>query len=440
MNNNVEGKVIRDCIHGDIFFNNKFLKIIDTPEFQRLRRIRQLAIVNLLFPCAEHTRFSHSLGTFHIMGMIIEHFEKEFKNINMSIDGRDKEVALVAALLHDIGHGPFSHTFEEICSHKGMNHEMWTIKIITDESTELNKVLVGNFDQDFPKDVASLINKSSYKQNYCDKEIDLSFILSSLVSSQIDADRMDYIMRDSVHTGVSYGKIDISRIIKSMTIKNNKDKYFLCVYEKYLPDIESYLLSRYQMHKGVYNHSFKCEMEGVVKKIFFRMKELFKCNDLNKYMIPKGIIPILTDREYTLEEYISIDDSTLLYLFSELRNSDDLILSKLCKCVIDRDKFEQLDNTEDMDIYKSKLIDDLKKIGYEVNDLDKEYFWLEVSKNYKAYEINKDNIFVYDNKGNMKDLSEVSNIISQSVCEEKTDTFINKDILNTLIECNELKL
>lgn len=169
------------------------------------------------------------------------------------------------------------------------------------------------------------------------------------------------------------------------------------------------------------------------------MKELFKCNDLNKYMIPKGIIPILTDREYTLEEYISIDDSTLLYLFSELRNSDDLILSKLCKCVIDRDKFEQLDNTEDMDIYKSKLIDDLKKIGYEVNDLDKEYFWLEVS-NYKAYEINKDNIFVYDNKGNMKDLSEVSNIISQSVCEEKTDTFINKDILNTLIECNELKL
>lgn len=440
MHNNAEGKAIRDCIHGDIFLSNKFLKIVDTSEFQRLRRIRQLAIVNLLFPCAEHTRFSHCLGTFHIMGRIIEYFEKEFENINMTIDSRDKEVALAAALLHDIGHGPFSHTFEEICSHKGMNHELWTIRIITDRSTNLNKVLVENFDKDFPNDVATLIDKSSYKQNYSDKGIDLSFVLSSLVSSQIDADRMDYILRDAIYTGVSYGKIDISRIIKSMTIKKNEDKYTLCVYEKYLPDIESYLLSRYQMHKGVYNHSFKCEMEGVIKKIFFRMKELFKCNYIDKYMIPKGIVPILVDEEYTLEEYLSIDDSTLLYLFSELRESDDLILSKLCKCVIDRDKFEKLDYIENMSDYKLKLIDDLKKIGYEVKDLDKEYFWLEVSKNYKAYEINKDNIFIYDNRGNIKDLSTVSNIISQSVCEEKTDTFINKDILNTLIQCKELKL
>ncbi|CAH2213286.1 HD domain-containing protein [Tepidibacter aestuarii] len=432
MNSNLEGKVIRDCIHGDIFLSDNFLKIIDTPEFQRLRRIRQLAIVNLLFPCAEHTRFSHCLGTFHIMRRIIEHFEKEFENINMSIDSRDKEVALAAALLHDIGHGPFSHTFEEIYSNKSMNHEMWTIRIITDKSTTLNKVLVENFDEDFPEDVARLIDKSAYKQNYSDEKIDLNFILSSLVSSQIDADRMDYIMRDSVHTGVSYGKIDISRIIKSMTIKKNENKYFLCIYEKYLPDIESYLLSRYQMHKGIYNHSFKCEMEGVIKKIFFRMKELFKFGKLNEYMIPNGIIPILTDREYTLEEYISTDDYTLLYLFSELRRSEDLVLSKLCKCVIDRNKFEQIDNNENIEPYKSKLIHELQEIGYEVKDLKKEYFWLEVSKNYSAYETNKDNILVYSNKGKIKDLAEVSNIISPSVCGRKTDIFINYDILKNI--------
>ncbi|WP_099192587.1 HD domain-containing protein [Tepidibacter mesophilus] len=436
MNRSLKSKIIRDCVHGDIFLNNKFLKIVDTAEFQRLRRIRQLAIVNLLFPSAEHTRFSHCLGTFHIMGKIIDHFEKEFKNINISIDSRDKEVALAAALLHDIGHGPFSHTFEEIFPNKNMNHEMWTIKIITDKSTDLNKILVESFDQDFPNDVASLIDKSAYKRNCYDKKIDLNFILSSLVSSQIDADRMDYIMRDSIYTGVSYGGIDISRIIKSMTIKRNGDKYCLCVYEKYLPDIECYLLSRYQMHKGVYNHSFKCEMEGVVKKIFVRMKELFKNNKLDKKMLPKAIIPILTDSKYTLEDYMTIDDCTLLYLFNELKRSDDLILSKLCKCIIDRNKFEQIEDVENIDLYKEKLINELRIKGYEIKNLDTEYFWLEVSKDYKAYETNKDNILVYNNKGKIKDLTEISNIISPSVCERKTHIFINHDILNELIKYN----
>lgn len=139
MTNNVymhgipKGKIIRDAVHGDIFVEDKFLKIIDTPEFQRMRRIKQLSVANIVFPSADHTRFSHSLGCFYVMKQIIAHFDSIFGKMGIEVSKQDKDIALLAALLHDIGHGPFSHAFEDIHP-KGaaqVSHETWTSRIIT---------------------------------------------------------------------------------------------------------------------------------------------------------------------------------------------------------------------------------------------------------------------------------------------------------------------
>ena len=128
-----KGKIIRDAVHGDIFVEDKFLKIIDTPEFQRMRRIKQLSVANIVFPSADHTRFSHSLGCFYVMKQIIAHFDSIFGKMGIEVSKQDKDIALLAALLHDIGHGPFSHAFEDIHP-KGaaqVSHETWTSRIIT---------------------------------------------------------------------------------------------------------------------------------------------------------------------------------------------------------------------------------------------------------------------------------------------------------------------
>ena len=217
-----KGKTIRDPIHGDIFFPNKFLNIIDTPEFQRLRRIHQLSVAYLVFPGAEHTRFSHSIGTYYIMQRIIEHFKPIMKSINLELKERDVDLALAAALLHDIGHGPFSHAFERAIPNS-LNHEEWTAKIITSEQSAVNRELKASFDEKFPEDLANiirkerLVKKDGLKLESTDS-IDLFFILSALVSSQLDADRMDYLIRDTKYTGVAFGNIDIERLISSMTL------------------------------------------------------------------------------------------------------------------------------------------------------------------------------------------------------------------------------
>ena len=255
----LKGKVIRDPIHGDIFFPDKYLAIIDTPEFQRLRRIHQLSVAYLVFPGADHSRFSHSIGTYYIMQKIIDHINPIMKSINYEVKERDINLALAAALLHDIGHGPFSHAFEKAINNV-KDHEQWGIAMILDEESNINKVLKVNFDEKFPEDLADIIRKErtvkqvgdKHKSNVNEKKIDLFFILSGLISSQLDADRMDYLLRDAKYTGVKSCNIDIERLIGSITLTVYRNEYYVCFIDKYLSDIESYLFTRYQMHKDIY--------------------------------------------------------------------------------------------------------------------------------------------------------------------------------------------
>jgi hypothetical protein len=441
----IKGKIIRDAVHGDISIPENFLQIIDTPEFQRLRRIRQLSTAYMLFPTAEHTRFTHSIGTFHVMKMMIDHFTPILADMNIEIDQRDVQLALGVALLHDIGHGPFSHAFENALPNSNYKkmHEDWTTDIITSPASNIYKVLVKNFDSDFANDLAGLIKKErEVKNNKVDvrtsKKIDLFFILSSLISSQLDADRMDYLLRDSFFTGVPLGQFDISRLIKSLTITVHKDNFYVCVLEKYLPIIEDYLLARYQMHGQVYYHNFKCQMELVVKKILRRAYELYNHKLLEKAYLPEAIVSIFECREITVKEYIDLDDSVLISLFSKWKRHNDEILSALCTVFIDRKKYTQLellDNTDtDIEEFKKELIEVLQTYNYKVTDLNDEYFWLENKVKHVIYKDLKDNIWVLRNNGTISDLFKIAQIVTEDMKGDKNMVFINTELLKFIKE------
>jgi len=435
--------MIRDAVHGDIFIPTLFMKIIDTPEFQRLRRIKQLSTAYLLYPTADHTRFSHSLGTFHVMSLLINHFKPIFLEVNMKINERDINLALAVSLLHDIGHGPFSHAFEYALPKdiEGKMHEEWTINIILSPQSKINHVLKTNFDEQFPNDLADLIKKErSVKKNGLDTiefEIDLFFVLSALISSQLDADRMDYLLRDAFFTGVTYGKYDISRLIKSLTITVNDNKYYICVMEKYLPTIEEYLVARFQMHDNVYLHPFKIQMEQIVNKILHRSYCLFRDKKLSKRDMPDALLlDIYVSREISFLNYISLDDSTLISQFLKWREADDKILALLCAAFLDRNKYYKLELLGNTDNNIKDFSEEIKRIlkdnGYEVRDLNEEYFWIYDQPKNVVYKTGNDNIWVLKNNGTICDLFDISKIIHKDLNQEKNVAYINFDILKIM--------
>lgn len=437
-----KGKTIRDSVHGDIYFPERFLAIIDTPEFQRLRRIHQLSVAYLIFPGAEHTRFSHSIGTYFIMQKIIDHFNPIMENINLKLDQRDIDLALAVALLHDVGHGPFSHAFEKAIPNSD-NHEKWTIKIINDQNSNINKVLKLNFDEKFPSELADIISKEkSIKENGIkhkgNGKVDLFFILSALISSQLDADRMDYLLRDSQYTGATFGNIDIERLISSMTLTVSEDNYYVCFIDKYMADIENYLLSRYQMLKEIYLHPVKCEMEIIIKKILERaMNRINNGDEFIKKTIPEPLLKLFKKEEITVDEYMSLDDSILISCISKWMQSEDLILKGLCACIINREKYTKikiLNSTEsDINMFKKSSTELLHNYGYNIKEYNDEDFWIQTEEKYNIYKGNKDNIWILKNDGTINDITEISKIIDERLNGKKTMTFINFNILKDLI-------
>lgn len=435
-----KGKIIRDVIHGDIFIDEKYVAVIDTREFQRLRRIKQLSVANMVFPGAEHTRFAHCIGTFHVMRMIIEHFEPLFQKCGLEITEQEKDAALVAALLHDIGHGPYSHAFEGVLQslgHKDINHEQLGVMIIRSEHTEIHEVLTREFGEDFPDAVANIIlKKQEVKQipfNKSTKKLDLQFVLSSLLSSQLDADRMDYMLRDAWYTGAKYGTIDLSRTINSMSLAINpeNDQFCVCVEEGYLVDIENCLLGRYQMHKEVYYHSIKCEMEEVIGRILRQVKKLYEEKKLkNVDQLPEAIRMMFAEEEFDIMKYISLDDNIMYYLFENWMNDEDPELKALCSTLINRNKYKKIvvKRETDIDNFKQEVTEILRKANPDAT-AENEAFLLTVKDKLKMYKNMKENILIQDRFGNLLDIGEVSEILNFGRTEEKNYIFINFDLV-----------
>lgn len=331
-----EVKVMRDPIHGYIHVSYEIIwAIINHPIFQRLRRIKQMGSSYIVYHTAEHTRFAHSLGVYEI----VQRMCYENKYINAAIDEKDKIIVMLAALLHDIGHGPFSHAFESVFP---FSHEEYSVKIIENSSLA---TLLDSYSENLSKEVANIIAHKSNKT-----------LLVSMISSQLDADRMDYLLRDAYFTGTKYGEYDLERVLRTLRVKDGK----LVVKESGMHTIEDYIMARYHMYWQVYYHPVARSFEAILHKIFTRMKDLY---EKDKHALDDvEIFKPLLENNLTLEDHFLLDEYACVYGFERLINHQDKIISDLCRRLRDRDLFEYV---ESKDVDEEKLASKLLQLGFD---------------------------------------------------------------------------
>ncbi|MGG6312040.1 HD domain-containing protein [Paenibacillus macerans] len=322
-----EEKVFKDPVHNYIHVQDEVIwSLINTPEFQRLRRIRQLGTSYLTFHGAEHSRFSHSLGVYEITRRIISQFERSGY---ADWPSGEKMVALCAALLHDLGHGPFSHSIEQAFQ---MHHEDWTCKILLGD-TEAGAVLQ-SISPDFPEKVAAVIRKDYDNP-----------IVVNLVSSPLDADRMDYLLRDAYFTGVNYGTIDMDRILRMLRPFQGR----VVVKESGMHAVEDYLMSRYQMYWQVYFHPVTRSSEIILRQILRRAKELYR-NGHAFAFLPHPL-PGLFQGDIGVSDYLQLDEALMQTAFMQWKNERDALLSDLCTRFLDRKLYKYVElETKDLEM------------------------------------------------------------------------------------------
>ena len=323
-----ETKVLKDPVHSYIHIHYEVIwNCLDSKEFQRLRRIRQLGGDFQVYPTAEHSRFSHSLGVYEIVRRMVT----EVKTLCAELTEYEKVCVMLAGLLHDVGHGPFSHAFEHVTNH---SHEEYTAKIILG-NTELNSILRA-VSKKMPEDIVSIIQHTHEND-----------ILNQIVSGQLDADRMDYLLRDSYFTATSYGQFDLERILRTMRVrKTSEGRKVIVVKHTGIHSVEDYIMARYQMYWQVYYHPVARSYEAVFIQLFNRLKNIFKDNK-DYFEDMKVLIPFLEKVEVSEEEYFRLDENSLLYCCALIQDKDDVIAADLAKRLQNRKLFEYVDYNEE---------------------------------------------------------------------------------------------
>ena len=392
-----------DPIHGPIELNLNdaadllLAKIIDTKEFQRLRRIRQMGLGCFTFHGAEHTRFGHSLGTLHIAKKMINHLANNFPEINSF-----KVEILISALIHDIGHGPFSHTSEKFtnCTHEDLTKE------IISGNTEVNRS-IKMYDEDLPKRIIQIFEGET-----------TPLYLTQIISSYIDCDRLDYLHRDSYFIGVPYGLTGSERIIASLEI-DEKTKKLVVSETVGLDAVIHYLHARYSMYQQVYQHKKNLACDFLLKKIISRAKEIK----------PKNTSDILsswlnfenkTVKNIDLENYLQVDDILLLSNIEKWGSDsyNEKILKDLANRFMNRKLFKSLEfRQETTEDEINETLEKLKQIAQSKN-LDPDYYIgieQSASKPYEPYKAtaNKANkaIYIKQQNGLIKELSQISGLV-----------------------------
>ena len=342
-----ETKVLKDPVHSYIHIHYEVIwNCLDSKEFQRLRRIRQLGGDFQVYPTAEHSRFSHSLGVYEIVRRMVT----EVKSLCVELTEYDKVCVMLAGLLHDVGHGPFSHAFEHVTNH---SHEEYTAKIILG-NTELNAILRA-VSEKLPQDIVSIIQHTHEND-----------ILNQIVSGQLDADRMDYLLRDSYFTATSYGQFDLERILRTMRVrKTNEGRKVIVVKYTGIHSVEDYIMARYQMYWQVYYHPVARSYEAVFIQLFNRLKDIFKV-DKDYFEDMKVLIPFLEKSEVSVEEYFKLDENSLLYCCALIQDKEDKIAADLARRLQNRNLFEYVD-------YDEENLAQIKNMLKE-NNLDERYY------------------------------------------------------------------
>src|SRR5699024_3977249 len=393
-----EEKVFKDPVHKYVHVTDRVIwDLIATPEFQRLRRIKQLGTTNLTFHGGEHSRFNHSLGVYEIVRRIIYNFRNR-----THWDNDKRLLSLCAALLHDLGHGPFSHSFEKVFK---LDHEQFTQKIILGDTmvnTILERVHPG-----FAREVADVIGKTHPDQ-----------LVVSLISSQIDADRMDYLQRDAYFTGVSYGHFDMERILRVMRPIEDQ----VVIKSTGMHAVEDYIMLRYQMYWQVYFHPVTRSAEVILSKILQRAKHLYEI-DYDFKLEPMHFISFFTGNP-SLEEYLRLDEMIVYYYFQLWQDEDDPILRDLCERFVNRRLFKYIEfnPNSQMDDYMR-----LHQLFYEVG-IDPDYYLVVDSSSDLPYDFYRPGeeeerlpIHLLMPNHELKELSRQSDIVESISGKKRTD-------------------
>ena len=382
-------KIINDPVYGFVTIPSGFIyDLIQHPYLQRLRYIKQVSMTHLVYPGALHTRFQHVVGAMHLMSLAIE----TLRGKGVDISAEEEEAALAAILLHDVGHGPFSHSLEHTLV-EGVSHEIISALL-------MDKL---NFEFKGQLDLAITIFNDQYHRKF----------LHQLVSSQLDTDRMDYLNRDSFFTGVSEGVISFDRIIKMLNVKDDE----LVVEVKGIYSVEKFLIARRLMYWQVYLHKTVIAAEQMLIKALTRAKELsnqgvklFATPALDHFLNNKiDRLTFLSDESH-LEWFTRLDDTDILSAIKIWADHEDLILSMLCSKIIRRELFRtELSNTPFSESYVSELKERVKeKFAVEGDELD--YFVYQQTIGNNAYDSSVSKICVMMKDGQLQDIAEASDL------------------------------
>ena len=371
-------KIINDPVYGFITIDDELIsQIIAHPFYQRLRRIHQMAMAHLVYPGAVHSRLHHSLGAYHLMRCALQ----ELISKGIAITEEEQQAAKIAILLHDIGHGPFSHALEQVLA-EGMHHEEISLLLIKELNTQLNGQLQMAID--------------IFTDNYS------KIFLHQLVSGQLDVDRMDYLTRDSFFTGVNEGVIAYDRIIKMLTVHNGE----LMVEEKGIYSIEKFLVARRLMYWQVYLHKTVLSAEQMLKRIIKRAKFIHAhCQEpLNSFINGQ-----LSD--ISLQQFCNIDDYDVLMAIKTWCNHEDRVLSILSRGITDRQllKVKYYAEPVDESLVRQKIREACLNAGLTEEDAGWLIFTGEASSS--TYNFENEHIHILFKDGTVKDISEVDNAL-----------------------------
>ncbi|WP_299060900.1 HD domain-containing protein [uncultured Polaribacter sp.] len=377
-------KILNDPIYGFIQIPNTLIfDIIEHPYFQRLRRITQMGFSNLVYPGANHTRFHHAIGCIHLMQKAVEGLR--FKEVEIS--NEEEDALYLAILLHDIGHGAYSHALEHSIV-GGISHEEISLRFMKKLNNEFNGVL----------DVAIQIFEKKYHRKF----------LCQLISSQLDIDRLDYLKRDSFYTGVAEGNISSDRLIAMMNVKDDE----LVIEEKGIYSVEKFLIARRLMYWQVYLHKTGLVAENMLVNVLKRAKELAEKGEelfasaALKYFLYNQISEVNFNNE-TLNMFSRLDDYDILSAIKEWSNHKDKVLSLLSKMIIDRKllRIEMKKNEFDETAVVDKINNIAKKL--ELSYSEAQFFVFTKKIENQAYQQEKP-IFILNKSGDLKDIAKAS--------------------------------
>ena len=374
-------KILNDPIYGFITIPNPLLfDLMQHPYFQRLRRISQMGLSYLVYPGAHHTRFHHALGCMHIMQKAIEVLR--FKGVLISEE--ESNALLIAILLHDIGHGPFSHAMEHSIV-ENVNHEAISLLF-------MNKL---NAEFDGKLDLAIQIFKGEYPRKF----------MLQLISSQLDMDRMDYLKRDSFYTGVAEGNINSDRLIQMMSVVDDT----LVIEEKGIYSVEKFLMARRLMYWQAYLHKTSLVAELILTKVLKRAKELtikgidLPCSESLRFFMKNKIEAEGFDT-ITLDKFSELDDFDIISALKIWQNNDDFILSSLSKMIIHRDLLKIKFNSEKFSKEEITHYIDLFSEANGISNQDAAYFVFKGKIKNQAYSIEAEPIRILKKDKTIEDV------------------------------------